>query len=102
MTGGRGVFWEKQCEDELAALQPDVRRVDEACRYIEGLTRFHPEQGLPTEYPGVRLVPVVLPVGGSLMPLEASAFYIYDDESVYVLSIKPKPEPEAPAATVSN
>lgn len=100
MAIGRGVFWEKQFEDELAALQPEPRRVDEARQYIEELTRFHPEQGLPTDYPGVRLVPVVLPVGGSLMPLEASVFYIYDDQSVYVLSIKPKPDSEAELAPV--
>jgi len=91
MEVGRDVRWEQQFDEEIAALQPDVRRVDEAMRYIEKVVRLYPEQGLATEYPAVRLAPVVLPVGGSLMPLEASVFYIYDDEIVYVLSIKPSP-----------
>lgn len=91
MVLGRDVRWERSFEDEAAALQPDVRRLDEARRYIERIVCLHPEQGLPTEYPGVRVVPIVLPVGGSLVPLEASVFYTYDDECVSVLSIKPTP-----------
>lgn len=88
---GRDVRWEPQFDREAAALEPDVRRLDEARQYIERVTRFYPEQGLPTDFPGVRVIPIVLPVGGSLVPLDCSVFYIYDDKRVYVLSIKPEP-----------
>jgi hypothetical protein len=72
-------------------LRPDVRRLDEALRYVEHVISNYPERGLPTAYPGVRVIPLVLAdATGSLIPIKASLFYIFDD-TVHVLSIKPAP-----------
>ena len=89
--GGRSVIYERQFEQEASALEPDVRRLDEAMRYVEHVISNYPEQALPTAYPGVRVIPLILPASRGLMPIEASVFYIYDDDQAHVLSIKPAP-----------
>ena len=87
---GRSVVWEEQFEEESARLQPDVRRLDEARRYLEWLLSVHPERGIPTEYPGVSSAPLKLPHRDDRI-IRCSVFYIYDEERVHVLSIRPAP-----------
>ena len=87
---GRSIYWDGQFEEELERLQSDIRRVDEARRYLDWVLSVHPERGLPTEYPGVLSAPLKLP-GKDDRLVRCSVFYIYDDERVDVLSIRAAP-----------
>jgi len=88
--GGRNVRYDDQFEAELAALQPDLRRVEEARRYLEWVLSNHPEQGIDSEYPGVLFAPFKIPRANDTIA-RTSIFYIYDEEGVDVLSVKVAP-----------
>jgi hypothetical protein len=87
----RSVVYDGQFRNESAALEPNVRRLDDAMRYVEHVLSETPEVGFPTAFPGVHVAPIVLPVAGSLIPLEVSIFYIWDATETICLSIKPSP-----------
>lgn len=86
---GRTVVQEDRFRRELAAIEPDVRRTDEALFYVEHLVAREPWVGLPTRQPEVWIAPILLPSGAEVV--EASIFYTFDDQYVRLLSIRLDP-----------
>lgn len=86
----RSVLWDDQFEQESAAIQPDIRRLDEARRYLEWELARRPEVGIPTEYPGVLIAPLRLPRSDNVV-VPASVFYTYDADTVWVMSVRLSP-----------
>lgn len=92
---GRDVVFDPQFEQEWAEIEPEVRRAEEALRYLEWVVRHRPERGYPSDYPGVVRAPLKLPRSDGTMT-RLVAFYIYDDRRVQVLSVKRAPSDTSP------
>lgn len=73
---------------ELEKIEPNIRRTDEALRYVEELLASDPEVGLETEQPRVRIAPILFPRGIVGDTIEVSIYYTWSDELVELLSIR--------------
>jgi hypothetical protein len=70
---------------DLAAIDADVRRTDEALRYVEELLAKLPTAGVPARTaPGIWIAPLVFSVDG--ITVEVNVGYTFDDEVVELLS----------------
>jgi len=87
MASHRSVVEEHRFTAELAAIEPDVRRSDEALFYVKELLARDPEAGLPTSTPGIRVAPIILPVAEGSGWRPASIYYLVRPTAVHLLSI---------------
>lgn len=84
------VIKEHRFEEEAAAINPDIKRVDEALGYVEfQLARF-PSSGIATDVPGIWVVPVQVPDDQGRV-VRASVFYTFTGETVHLQSIRLAP-----------
>jgi hypothetical protein len=83
----RGVIFEARFEREAAAIDGDVRRMDEALRYVEQVLTVDPEFGLETATPDVWVAPIVF-ADTTTGVQAASIFYTFTDTHVRYLSIR--------------
>jgi hypothetical protein len=80
----RSVVEERRFTDELALIEPDVRRSDEALFYVKELLARQPSVGLATSTPGILVAPIILPVAdGSGW----SIYYVVRPNAVHLLSV---------------
>ena len=92
----RDVSWDQGFYDEAKALTGVSDQVlDEALRGVEWALSNFPERGKESRYPGVLVRRVRLPRANRRV-VRVSLFYIYDDEKVFVLSIKRWPPKDKP------
>lgn len=87
MTSHRSVVEEARFVDELAAIDPDVRRTDEALFYVKDVLARDPEVGIRTPVPGVWIAPIFLPTARGTGARPASIFYTVTETAVHLLSI---------------
>lgn len=85
----RSVVREPRFESECQAIQPNVRRMDEALRYVEEQLARQPDSGIPSDVPGIWVAPVRVPKGrDDIGIVRASVFYTFDTEYVRLQSIR--------------
>ncbi len=88
MSGGglRSVVREHRFEVQLEAIESNVRRMDEALRYVEERLARAPESGIQTAVPGIWVAPVRVPRRGEL--IRASIFYTFTSDHVHLRAIR--------------
>ena len=70
---------------DLGAIDADVRRTDEALRYVEELLAVLPTAGVPARTaPGIWIAPLVFSVHGRTVLVNLG--YTFDDRMVELLS----------------
>jgi hypothetical protein len=84
----RDIRREHRFEVECAAIDADVRRMDEALRFVEQVLSTTPDFGLSTRTLGIWVAPLVFLDGTSSGAQGASIFYTFDDRVVRLLSIR--------------
>ena len=89
MAAPRGIVREDRFEAEAAAIQPSVRRLDEALRYVEQQLARFPDSGIPSSVPGLWVAPIRLPTLGGIA--RASIFYTFDEQRVSFHSVRLAP-----------
>lgn len=73
---------------ELATIEPNVRRTDEALHYVKELLARDPSAGLPSQTLGVMVAPIFLPVSSDPSRWRpASIFYIVRPTTVHLISV---------------
>jgi hypothetical protein len=83
----RDVIREARFDREAAAIDQDVRRMDEALRYVEMVVTVDPEFGIKADERGVWLAPIMF--GDTSSGIQgATIFYAFDDVNVYLLSMR--------------
>lgn len=86
-NGPRGVIFEARFEREAAAIDNNVKRMDEALRYVEMVLTVDPGFGLRTKTPGIWIAPILF--GDTSTGVQAaSIFYTFSDTHVRFLSIR--------------
>lgn len=84
----RDVRREDRFEVECAAIDQDVRRMDEAIRYVEHVLSLSPDFGIRTKTLSIWVAPVVFREPTSSGTAAASIFYTFDEKLVRLLSIR--------------
>jgi hypothetical protein len=80
----RNVIYEKQFEDELAAIEPDSERADDLIRGIEWVLQRDPNHGTRVHSdPPVWFVPAC-----DLYDLPYVLYYTFDAKKIHFLSIR--------------
>lgn len=75
---------------DLAAIDEDVRRTDEALRYCSYMLSLDPRAGFPSRTaPGIWRVLLVFSVDGQTVPVDLA--YEFDDQVVTFLAINRAP-----------
>jgi hypothetical protein len=87
--GLRTVVREPRFEAEARAIQPSVRRMDEALAYVEEQLAREPSSGIQSSVPGIWVAPVRVPAEGGIV--RASVFYTFEDDHVRLHSIRRAP-----------
>jgi hypothetical protein len=88
MPAYRSVVEEPRFVAELAAIDPNVRRTDEALYYVKELLARDPDAGISTATPGVKVAPIFLPlIGDQRGWTGASVFYIVRPATVHLVSV---------------
>jgi hypothetical protein len=80
---------EPRFEAEAQAIQPSVRRMDEALEYVEEQLARQPDSGIQSSVPGIWVAPVRVPAGGRIV--RASIFYTFENDHVRLQSIRRAP-----------
>ncbi|MBB4664204.1 hypothetical protein [Conexibacter arvalis] len=83
----RTIVEEARFREELAAIEPDVRRSDDALRYVYELLARDATVGMTTFSPEIRVAPIVLPDAAGRRR-DISLFYIVRDTTVHLVSAK--------------
>lgn len=83
----RDVIREARFDREATAIDQDVRRMDEALRYVEAVLAVDPEFGIKVDEQGVWIAPIVFS-DTSTGTQAATIFYRFDDTTVYLLSMR--------------
>lgn len=86
-SGPRDVVFEARFEREAAAIDADVRRMDEALRFVEQVLTVDPQFGLKPSTLGVWIAPIVF-ADTTTGVQAASIFYTFSDTHVRYLSIR--------------
>ncbi|MBI1899492.1 MAG: hypothetical protein HYS13_00080 [Planctomycetia bacterium] len=81
----RDIVYEPQFDDELAQIQPDFWRADEAMQGVEHLLGRFPQVGYQVQDSPVWYFPLLNPVE-DFPPVYI--FYTFDDKQVFFLSIR--------------
>ncbi len=85
----RSIIREPRFEREAKAIQPSVRRMDEALEYVENRLSQDPRSGLESKVPGIWIAAVRCPAPGRIV--RASIFYTFEPGFVRFQSIKVEP-----------
>lgn len=89
MSTRRSVVEEHRFARELAAIEPNVRRSDEALFYVKELLARDPSAGLETATPGIFVAPIILPLPGDRRGWRrARIYYLVRPRAVHLLSIR--------------
>ena len=89
MEGLPTVVRELRFEREAAVIEPDVRRMDEALRYVEMQLARDPRSGIQSSVPGIWVALVRVPHQGAIA--RASIFYTFEPGFVRLQSIRLAP-----------
>lgn len=81
----RGIVREPRFEREAVAIEPNVRRMDEALDYVERQLARWPETGIESSVPGIWVAPTRVPSGRRI--IRVSVFYTFDAQYVRLQSI---------------
>lgn len=82
----RGIMRQSRFEREALEIEPDVQRMDEAMRYVEGQIARWPETGIKSSVPGIWVAPIRAPSTEGIV--RASIFYTFDAQYVRLESIR--------------
>ena len=85
----RDVRHEARFEQECAAIDADVRRMDDALRYVEQVLAVSPDFGIRSSRAlNVWVAPIVFYKMTTSGATKASIYYTFDDTIVRLLSIR--------------
>jgi hypothetical protein len=86
----RNVARSQQFERDAADIDADVRRMDDALRYVEGLLARQPTAGIESRrQPGIWVAPVVFSVAGQTVTADIA--YTFNAELVELLEMRRVP-----------
>lgn len=85
----RGIVREKNFEAQAAAIQPNVKRMDEAFTYLDAQLSADPRSGIESAVPGLWVALIRVPTDTGIA--RASVFYTFTDTHVHYQSIRVAP-----------
>lgn len=89
MTQRRSVVEEHRFVEELAAIDDDVARTDEALFYVKEVLARDPYIGDPSSFNArIRRAPIILQLRESSNWRPASVYYVVREEAVHLVSIQ--------------